>query len=570
MVTGTALASRRARDNPQRPGATPSRSIPYLRARSRQLEQQVTSGSGGESGAPLVGFREQFSRDFAVALCEMREELPAGARHCSARALLRSGSELLGLAGGEAASAESRGFPAFPDVLRPSLSGSPPGNLLRQSREGQDAAHLLGPRGKRLAVWAAAPLSRVCSARQESHGGGGCSAREVADVGRLKSTMPSKSDDLSQDELRKKLYQTFKARGTLDALKTQLRNLLIDELMQPVLNGELQPLSVSVGKSSLFIGASNCLVADHLQRCGYEYSLSVFFSESGLAKEKVFTMQDLLEQIKIKPESSLYKSLFLKELAEYHQPKESCDMETQTSPALPSKDYLAEKFQLIDNQFANTYSQHPKLESLEIKLKEYKRETEQQLQAEMYQKLKYFKETEIAKIKMEERRKSEKELAEFRNEFERACQAKSEALISREKMTLERIQKHQEMETKEVYAQRQLLLKDIDLLRGREAELKQRIEAFELAQRLQEEKNKSVTNALRRWELNIKSIEETYNQKLKNEVLKYQLELKDDYMARTSRLAEEERKNKGNARGRGCTCHFCGAAHLLSWVSSMF
>ncbi|XP_036768853.2 centriole and centriolar satellite protein OFD1 isoform X1 [Manis pentadactyla] len=371
--------------------------------------------------------------------------------------------------------------------------------------------------------------------------------------------MPSKSDKLSQDELRKKLYQTFKDRGILDALKTQLRNLLIHELMQPVLNGELQPQSVSAGKSSLFRGASNCLVADHLQRCGYEYSLSVFFPESGLAKEKVFTMQDLLELIKIKPESSLYKSLisgfdkenqkgflmqFLKELAEYYQPKESCDMETQTSPPLPSKDCLAEKFQLIDNQFADAYSQHPKLESLEIKLEEYKRETEQQLQAEMYQKLKYFKETEIAKMKMEERRKSEKELAEFRNKFERACQAKSEALISREKITLERIQKHQEMETKEVYSQRQLLLKDIDLLRGREAELKQRIEAFELAQRLQEEKNKSVTDALRRRELNIKSIEEMYDQRLKNELLKYQLELKDDYIARTSRLAEEERKNK--------------------------
>lgn len=37
-----------------------------------------------------------------------------------------------------------------------------------------------------------------------------------------------------------------------------------------------------------------------------------------------------------------------------------------------------------------------------------------------------------------------------------------------------------QMETKEIYAQRQLLLKDIDVLRGREAELKQRIEAFEL------------------------------------------------------------------------------------------
>ena len=59
--------------------------------------------------------------------------------------------------------------------------------------------------------------------------------------------------------------------------------------------------------------------------------------------------------------------------------------------------------------------------------------------------LKYFKDTEIMKIKMEEKKKYEKELAEFRNEFERTCQAKSEALISQEKTTLERLQKHQEV-----------------------------------------------------------------------------------------------------------------------------
>uniref|UniRef100_A0A452S9D5 OFD1 centriole and centriolar satellite protein n=1 Tax=Ursus americanus TaxID=9643 RepID=A0A452S9D5_URSAM len=334
---------------------------------------------------------------------------------------------------------------------------------------------------------------------------------------------------------------------------------LIHELMHPVLSGELQPRSISVEGSALLIGASNSLVADHLQRCGYEYSLSVFFSESGLAKEKVFTMQDLLQLIKINPESSLYKSLvglfnfynllwsFLRELAEYHQSKASCDMETQTSSAFPSKDSLAEKLQLIDDQFADACPQRPKLESLEIKLNEYKREIEQQLRAEMCQKWKYFKDTEIAKVKMEEKRKAERELAEFRNELERTCQAKSEALISREKMALERIQKHQEMETKEIYAQRQLLLKDIDLLRGREAELKQRIEAFELTQRLQEEKNKSITDALRKRELNVKSIEESYHQKLKNELLKYQLELKDDYITRTNRLIEDERKNKEKA-----------------------
>ncbi|XP_059242385.1 centriole and centriolar satellite protein OFD1-like isoform X3 [Mustela nigripes] len=275
--------------------------------------------------------------------------------------------------------------------------------------------------------------------------------------------MHPESDVLSQDELRKKLYQTFKDRGILDALKTQLRNQLIHELMHPVLSRELQSPSISVEGSFLLVDASNCLVADHLQRCGYEYSCSVFFLESGLAKEKVFTMQDLLQLIKINPESSLYKSLisgfdkenkgflmqFLRTLAEYHQSKKSCDMETQTNSAFPSKDSLVKKLQLIDDQFTDAYPQYPKLESLELKLNAFKREVEQQLREEMCQK----------------------------------------------------------METREIYAQRQLLLKDIDLLRGREAELKQRMEAFEL----------------------------------------YQLELKDDYITRTNKLTEEEGKNKEKA-----------------------
>ncbi|VFV30543.1 oral-facial-digital syndrome 1 [Lynx pardinus] len=238
---------------------------------------------------------------------------------------------------------------------------------------------------------------------------------------------------------------------------------------------------------------------------------------------------------------------FLKEVAEYHQSRASCDVGTQTSSTLAGQDSLVEKLQLIDDQFAGAYPQRPKLESLEVKLNEYKREMEQQLRAEMCQKLKYFKDTEVAKVKMEEKRKSERELAEFRNELERACRAKSDALISREKLAFERIQKHQEIETKEIYAQRQLLLKDIDMLRGREAELKQRMEAFELAQRLQEEKNKRATDALRKRELNVQNIEETYDQKLKNELLKYQLELQDNYISRTHRLIEDERKNKEKA-----------------------
>ncbi|NXK55950.1 OFD1 protein, partial [Chauna torquata] len=366
---------------------------------------------------------------------------------------------------------------------------------------------------------------------------------------------------LSQDELRKRLYQTFKNRGVLDTLKTQLRKQLIHELMHPILSGELQPQTVRSDDSSLLITASNSLVADHLQRCGYEYSLSVFFPESGLEKKKLLSVQDLLQLMKINPKSSFYKSVTLgaqKEnkgflmqilmgLTEHHLSKESHDTETQTTPMPPYRESLAEKLQLIDEQFADSYPQRHKYESLDVKLHEYRKEIEKQLQAEMSQKLEHFKEVEIAKIKMEEKAQTQKEISELRYELERTHQAKAEALISREKNAIERLQKQQEIEAKEVYAQRQSLLKDIEVMRTREAELKQRIEAFEVTQKLQEEKNKTIDDALRRREVAVKNIEETYDQKLKTELLKYQLELKEEYIARTNKVTEDEKKNKEKA-----------------------
>ncbi|XP_064263725.1 centriole and centriolar satellite protein OFD1 isoform X2 [Passer domesticus] len=368
-------------------------------------------------------------------------------------------------------------------------------------------------------------------------------------------------ETLSQEELRKRLYQTFKSRGVLDTLKTHLRNQLIHELMHPILSGELQPQVVPSEDSSLLITASNSLVADHLERCGYEYSLSVFFPESGLEKKTLWTVQDLLQLMRINPESSLYKSLtsgtrkenkgFLMQiligLTEHHLNRETHNTGTQTTSVPPYRESLAEKLQLIDEQFADSYPQHQKYESLEVKLNEYRKEIEKQLQEEMHQKLEHFKEVEIAKIKMEEKVQTQKEISELRHELEKMHQAKSEALISREKNAIERLQKQQEIEAKEVYAQRQSLLKDIEAVRTREAELKQRMEAFEITQKVQEEKNKAVEDALRRREVAVKSIEETYDQKLKTELLKYQLELKEEHIARTNKVTEDEKKNKEKA-----------------------
>uniref|UniRef100_A0A3P9HSW6 Uncharacterized protein n=1 Tax=Oryzias latipes TaxID=8090 RepID=A0A3P9HSW6_ORYLA len=133
----------------------------------------------------------------------------------------------------------------------------------------------------------------------------------------------TKSKAFSSDELRKRLYQTFKSKGVLDTLKAQLRNQLIQELKHPPLTGqEPVPRLVPLKTDTLLASACNSIVADHLQASGYEYTLSVFCPESGLNKDKVLKKDDLLQILKINPESSLYKSVSVEKWNECEQEQE--------------------------------------------------------------------------------------------------------------------------------------------------------------------------------------------------------------------------------------------------------
>ncbi|XP_069613825.1 centriole and centriolar satellite protein OFD1 isoform X1 [Ranitomeya imitator] len=366
---------------------------------------------------------------------------------------------------------------------------------------------------------------------------------------------------LSQEELRKRLYQTFKKKGVLDSLKTQLRNQLIQDLKLRVGSGQsLQ--SPLVSGDSLLHRACNSLVADHLSRCGYEFSLSVFYPECGLEKDKDFSIQDLMQLLKINPKSSIYKSLMsthqnssrkgflvqiLAELIDNHLNRDGRDANTQTAATSPYRESIVEKLKFIDERFEEMYPKRSKFESLEGKLAEYRREMEEQLQQEMSQKFKHFKDVELAKIKLEESEKSQKEISDLRRELEKTYQLKYDGLVSREKNAVERLQRQQEIESKDVYAQRQTLLIEIEAVRKREMNLRQRIDAFELAQKLQEEKNRSVNELLRKRELDVKNIEDTYEKKIKDEVLRYQIELKEEYLKKTQKVTEEERRNREDA-----------------------
>ncbi|CAL8390028.1 unnamed protein product [Gadus morhua 'NCC'] len=156
-------------------------------------------------------------------------------------------------------------------------------------------------------------------------------------------------------------------------LRTQLRNQLIQELKHPLLGGgDSVPGSVSPRPDSLLLSASNTIVADYLKTSGHEYTLSVFYPESGLRKDKVITrfLTSLLTHLADPPRAT---GVLLQ------------NADTQTASARGHREI-------------------PQMQ--------------------------HFKDVELARVKMDEQNRSQKEFAKFRQDVERTYEMKANALMT--------------------------------------------------------------------------------------------------------------------------------------------
>ena len=71
-------------------------------------------------------------------------------------------------------------------------------------------------------------------------------------------------------------------------IQSQLRNRLVTELRHVGLSQSFPRSQAKLSdEGSLVLRAANSLVADHLRRTNYDYTLSVFLPESSTAEEKV-------------------------------------------------------------------------------------------------------------------------------------------------------------------------------------------------------------------------------------------------------------------------------------------
>ncbi|CAG2221940.1 unnamed protein product [Mytilus edulis] len=353
---------------------------------------------------------------------------------------------------------------------------------------------------------------------------------------------------------------------------SQLRNKIVEELQQSY-KGHLSVRDLKLpDEGSLLHRAANSLVADHLRSCQYDYSFSVFLPESRTAKDKIFPTEDILQLLEdilqllgISPSSRLFKKMvsgkkdhatkgflwqILCELSALHS-NASNETGVQTDLIrVAAVSSLDERLNGVDDFYSSKKDEHFRTSSaaVEDRLMSFQRQLEERYRTDLKLELARMKDNEIARIKMEEKETSRRELEQLRRELERQFQTKNDALLLKERNTMERIQAEQTMHDREIYTQRQSLLDEIEILRKREAEIKREDETNHREAKLNEDRVKTKEEGIRHREQEVRKMEVEHEQRLKNEMTKFKVEEQAKYMERAQNIEIREARVKDEER----------------------
>ncbi|XP_068718525.1 centriole and centriolar satellite protein OFD1-like isoform X2 [Montipora capricornis] len=364
--------------------------------------------------------------------------------------------------------------------------------------------------------------------------------------------------ELSPEEFRRNLFQAFRSRGVLEALKTQLRNRLIAELQETTGKPGLVQKSQSMVTDNLYELAANSLIADHLKRCKYEYSLSVFLPESGLQESKLLTIRDVLLILKISTGSQLYKHLeilidrnrtsskgFLMELLTQLAALHSCEKSSKAvQTSLQGQSSVEDKLQSVENQYTRNLQTENKSWSsqMEERLLEINRQWEQKKKKMLDEELEYLKATEIARLRIEEKEQYQREVQKIKQQFEQEFAAKSKKLKEGQREKLQLLGDQKQIQDEEAYSQRQKILEGILSLKERESEfdLNQKMKIKSL--QLEEERIKVLSEEVKRKKSLLEEAETNYHVRLEQEVKRYKQECEEEMLERRQNLERKEKQ----------------------------
>ncbi|XP_011403326.1 PREDICTED: oral-facial-digital syndrome 1 protein homolog [Amphimedon queenslandica] len=343
---------------------------------------------------------------------------------------------------------------------------------------------------------------------------------------------------VDQDELRAKLYSSLQKKGLLDSLKSQLRNSLISELQPPSGSEPSQKRP-----SSLHHQIASYIIINYLQSNGYQYTLSTFLPEAGLRMEKLLSFDDvcqvlgltsqILEPLKACENEQDRKSLLIQLLHRLpsllKQRRDTVSCGVQTNEREEAKTVTEKKIEEEEEERKVT---------LEKRMIAFQKSCEARNKKTIEQELSRFREKELSVMRLEERNKYLKELAQAKEQLELKYRERLTSSTRTVEEERERLRRRETDIEQGLYNQRQTLLIEMESLKLRENELTRQSELDRRAASLEKDKSTSLQQLLNEKEEMLNSLKKQYEKMAEARVERLKVELETKFLQEGKKAAE--------------------------------
>eukprot|EP00347_Sterkiella_histriomuscorum_P022258 403331120 len=309
-----------------------------------------------------------------------------------------------------------------------------------------------------------------------------------------KENISDDSNGQQENELKRRLYENMKKAGILDGLKSNMRGRLYEQLK---LKNDKSGLNIKDQSNRLSFKLAISIIADLMQKCDMQYALSVFLPECGIQQE-ILSKPEILEVLKLDKDENYLNSGtsskqskeitpllidlmdILKQNGSVKPNMSSCYI--QTEEAGEESLSLDQKLRKIDNNYMEKQDIERLMpfKALEERMLKYKQECDLQYKMDLENEVRRLREFESSKIRMDEAQKYRLKLQEYRDDLEKLQQDKLKELKIRENEAWERIKNKERDLDKISFEYRQKQLRDEEVMRSRESEVKKTIELEQL------------------------------------------------------------------------------------------
>lgn len=240
------------------------------------------------------------------------------------------------------------------------------------------------------------------------------------------------------------------------------------------------------------------LFLDFMKKENFRYTPTVFVPECG-QNESVLSPNEIQELLHLPeiPETSIVEFI-VEKIRDIYEKKHATESYTQTEDS--PRNGLENRLQMLDSEFlAKTRGLSEG--NIEERMAKYRKECDERVRIEINSELVRIREVEISAVRIEEASKYRQQLQKARSEQEEFWQNQLESLKDRERELRERIQiREKDLEVRE-HRQRQEFEKSLEILKSKENDLKRsaelELEAAQLQKRSWEQKKIEVENKLK-------------------------------------------------------------------------